>query len=143
VRLRPGRFGPNLNWQIIVPVVSGTLLAVGLGLAICFLTALIGGDGATAAFGIPAAVVIPLAALGVASARRLKSMPLRPRDGFFAVTMAWVTAAVVGAVPFLLHGTFDRTVEALFESMSGITTTGATLLDRIEDEPTRSCCGAA
>ena len=129
------RRGPNLNWQIIVPVVSGALLAVALGLAICFAVALAGGDGAAAAFGLPAAIVLPLAVVGVASGRRMRSMPLRARDGFFAVTMAWVAAAVVGALPFLLHGTYSQPVDAFFESMSGFTTTGATLLDRIEAQP--------
>ena len=127
--------GPSLNWQIIVPVVSGALLAVGLGMAACFVVAVAGGDGAALAFGVPAAIVTPLAALGVASVRRLRSMPLRARDGFFAVTMAWLTAAVAGAAPFLLHGTFDAPVDAFFESMSGFTTTGATLLATVEAEP--------
>ena len=125
---------PNLNWGIIVPVVSGALLAVGLGLAVCCGVGLTGGGGGVA-FGAPALVVIPLAVLGVASGRRIRAMPLRARDGFFAVTMAWVAAAAVGAVPFLLEGTYDRPVDALFESMSGFTTTGATLLDRVEAAP--------
>ncbi|HEV2062761.1 MAG TPA: TrkH family potassium uptake protein [Solirubrobacteraceae bacterium] len=130
-----GGIGPRLNWQIITPVVSGAVLAVGVGLAACFVVAVAGGDGATAAFGVPALVAIPLAAIGLVSPRRLRSMPLRARDGFFAVTLAWLVAAAVGAVPFLLHGTFDRPVDAFFESMSGFTTTGATLLAEIEAEP--------
>ena len=132
---RRAQFGPSLNWQVIVPVISGTLLAVGLGLATCFVVAVAGGDGGVMEFGVPALVVTPLAALGVASARRLRSMPLRARDGFFAVTMAWVAAAAVGAVPFVLLGTLEAPVDAFFESMSGFTTTGATLLDEIEREP--------
>ena len=126
---------PRLNWQIITPVVSGALLAVGLGMAICCAVAVAGGDGATAAFALPAGVILPLAVAGLASAGRLKSMPLRPRDGFFAVTAAWVVASAAGALPFLLHGTFEQPVDAFFESMSGFTTTGATLLEKIEREP--------
>jgi trk system potassium uptake protein TrkH len=132
---RLGRLGPNLNWQLIIPVISGVLLAVGVGLFACFVVAVAGGDGGVLAFGLPAAAAIPAGALGVLSARRLRSMPLRARDGFFAVTAAWVAAATVGAVPFLLEGTFDRAADAFFESMSGFTTTGATLLDEIEREP--------
>jgi len=134
MRLRR-RFGPSLNWQIIVPVVSGALLATGAGLLACFAVAVAGGDGGTLAVGLPAAIAIPLGALGVLSARRLRSMPLRPRDGFVAVTGAWVVCALVGAVPFLLEGTFHRLVDALFESMSGFTTTGSSLLADIEAEP--------
>ncbi len=132
---RRGRPGPNLNWRIIVPVVAGVLLAVGLGMAVCCAVAVVGGDGGVAAFGIPAAVALPLAAAGVASAGRLRSAPLRARDGFFAVTAAWVVAAATGSVPFLLAGTFAAPADAFFESMSGFTTTGATLLAEVEREP--------
>jgi trk system potassium uptake protein len=127
--------GPRLNWRIVVPVVSSALLAVGLGLAACFAAAVAFGEGAVLAFALPTAVVVPLALTGLRSAPRLRDAPLRPRDGFFAVTMAWTAAAAVGSLPFLLHGTFDRPVEAFFESMSGFTTTGATVLGVIEEEP--------
>ena len=133
--MRAVRFGPGLNWQIIVPVVSGALFAVGIGLLACFVVALVGGDGAAPAFGVTAAATTPLALVGIASGRRLRSMPLRARDGFFAVTMSWVAAAAVGAIPLLLHGTYDAPADAFFESMSGFTTTGATLLDEVEREP--------
>lgn len=135
MRRRLPQSGPNLNWQVIVPVIAGTCLAVGLGLVACAAVALAGGDGAARAFTIPAAAVIPLSLVGLLGARRLPSMPLRARDGFFAVTMAWVVAAAVGAVPFLVADTFERPLDAFFESMSGFTTTGATLLDRVDDEP--------
>lgn len=128
------KVGPGLNWALIVPVVSGVLLAVGVGLLACSVVALVGRGGEALAFAAPAAVVVPLAVLGVLSTRRLRSMPLRPRDGFAAVTLAWVAASAVGAVPFLLAGSLDRPVDAFFESMSGFTTTGATLLARMEGE---------
>jgi trk system potassium uptake protein TrkH len=130
------RIGPGLNWQLIIPVVSGGLLAVGIGMFACFLVAVIGGDGGTLAFGLPAAATIPLSAFGVLSARRLGGLAVvRARDGFFAVTMTWLAAALLGCVPFLIDGTYQRFGDALFESMSGFTTTGASLLARIEDTP--------
>jgi trk system potassium uptake protein TrkH len=130
-----GRFGPDLNWQLIVPVVCGALLAVGGGLLASFVVAVGSGEGGVLAFGVTAAVVIPLSAAGVLSGRRLRSVPLRARDGFFAVAAAWVMAAAVGAVPFLIAGTFDRPLDAFFESMSGFTTTGATLIDDVTGQP--------
>jgi trk system potassium uptake protein TrkH len=136
VRLRrPRGLGATVNWQLVVPVVGGTLGAVGLGMLLCALTALIAGDGAGGACAMPGAGSLLVGGLALASARRLRSIPFRARDGFLAVTLAWVAAAVAGGVPFLLHGTFERPVDAFFESMSGFTTTGATLLGRIEAEP--------
>ena len=127
--------GPGVNWRVVVPVVSGTLLAVGAGLLVCAVVAVVGGDGGTVAFAATAVVVIPVAGLGLASARFLRSVPLRPRDGFVAVTAAWLAAAIVGAIPFVVAGTFDRPLDAFFESMSGFTTTGATLVGTVETQP--------
>ena len=127
--------GPNLNWQLILPILAGTLLTVGLGMGVCFGVAVVGGEGGAFAFGVPAAAAVPLGVLGLIGARRLRSMPLRARDGVFAVTMAWVVAAAVGAVPFVLEGALERPLDAFFESMSGFTTTGGTLLDRVEAHP--------
>jgi Trk-type K+ transport system membrane component len=59
---------------------------------------------------------------------------VRILDVFVTVTMAWVVLAVVGAVPYLATGRLTAFDLALFESISGFTTTGATVLRR---SPTR------
>jgi len=129
------RWRPSLNWPIALPVIAGALLAVGVGELVCAVVALIAGDGGVLAFGLPAVVLIPVGVGGLLLSRSPSAMPLRPRDGFFAVTMAWVVAAAAGAAPFLIEGTFSSVVNAYFESMSGFTTTGATLLRTVEDQP--------
>jgi trk system potassium uptake protein len=135
VRLLPRRAGPRLNWALIVPVVAGVLLVLGLGMLMCVIVALLGQGGEALAFALPGLGAVAVGALGLLGARRLGAMPLRARDGFAAVTLAWLVAAVAGAVPFLLAGSLDRPLDAFFESMSGITTTGATLLGQLEPEP--------
>jgi len=135
VRLRGPSVLPAINWQLVTPVVSGAVLAVALGELVCFAVAAIDGGGGTLAFGLPAAVLIPLSVAGLTLARRLRSVPIRARDGFLAVTLAWLVAAVAGAAPFLIEGTFDRVGDAFFESMSGLTTTGATLIPVLEAQP--------
>ena len=134
-RQRAVQRGPDLNLRLILPVLSATVLALGLTMVICAVVAAAYGDGGLVAFAATAAVAVPVALAGFALARHLPERPLRTRDGFLAVTLAWVAAAALGAVPFLLHGTFDRPVDAFFESMSGFTTTGATMLEEIEAEP--------
>lgn len=56
------------------------------------------------------------------------------REGFLVVALTWVLAAVLGAIPYLLSGDpdLDRPVDALFESMSGFTTTGASVVTDVE-----------
>jgi trk system potassium uptake protein TrkH len=57
------------------------------------------------------------------------------REAFLLVSAAWVTASIVGALPYVLHKGPDFVVDALFESASGFTTTGATILLDVESEP--------
>lgn len=54
------------------------------------------------------------------------------RDGFGVVVFGWIAMTLFGALPFLLAGTCTRFVDAVFETMSGFTTTGATILVDIE-----------
>jgi len=60
---------------------------------------------------------------------------LIPRDGFLLVTLSWLVCALVGALPFTLSGAIPRYVDAFFETMSGFTTTGASILTDIEALP--------
>ncbi|MDZ7779526.1 MAG: TrkH family potassium uptake protein [Gemmatimonadota bacterium] len=54
------------------------------------------------------------------------------REGFAIVTLAWAATAIFGALPYLLTGTLGSPVAAVFEAMSGFTTTGATVFSEIE-----------
>ena len=59
------------------------------------------------------------------------------REGFLVVALTWLVAAAFGAIPYLLSGVgqIDRPLDAYFESMSGFTTTGATVLTDIDALP--------
>lgn len=60
---------------------------------------------------------------------------LQAREVFFAVALSWLSMSVFGALPYLLSGYFPSVVDALFESVSGFTTTGATLIGDLEALP--------
>lgn len=57
------------------------------------------------------------------------------REGCVIVALSWVLISVFGALPFYISGTVNNYVDALFETVSGFTTTGATILDNIEASP--------
>ena len=57
------------------------------------------------------------------------------REAFVLVTAAWVTASVVGSIPFIIYKGPGFVVDGLFESASGFTTTGASILTNVEAEP--------
>ncbi|MCK8823853.1 TrkH family potassium uptake protein [Fuchsiella alkaliacetigena] len=60
---------------------------------------------------------------------------IRHREGFAIVTLGWVLISIFGAIPFMLSGIFDNFVDAFFESVSGFTTTGATVIMSLESLP--------
>ncbi len=60
---------------------------------------------------------------------------LTNRDGFAIVTFSWITTAIVGALPFYLSGAIPNVTDAFFESMSGVTTTGASILGNVSTMP--------
>ena len=60
---------------------------------------------------------------------------LNYREGFAVVTLGWVTASFFGTLPFMLSGHFVSFADAFFETVSGFTTTGATILTNIEALP--------
>jgi len=67
---------------------------------------------------------------------RRQNFVLRTRDGFVVVVLFWTVLGLFGAIPFLLTDAKSISVsDAVFESISGLTTTGATILTQIQDLP--------
>ena len=60
---------------------------------------------------------------------------LSRRDAFVVVTAVWVIFSFFGMFPFLIHGSITSIVDAYFETMSGFTTTGASIIDDVESLP--------
>ena len=54
------------------------------------------------------------------------------KDGFVVVSLGWILMSMLGALPFVLSGDIPNYINALFETVSGFTTTGASILDDIE-----------
>jgi trk system potassium uptake protein len=75
-----------------------------------------------------------VAAAGLWAATR-NQKELSRRDGLGVVAFGWLLAGVAGAFPFVLSGTISSPVAALFETVSGMTTTGATVIRVLEEVP--------
>lgn len=75
-----------------------------------------------------AAIVLRLLGRGATNA-------LSRRDAYLLVTIVWIAFATFGSLPFLLGGYITNVSDAFFEAMSGLTTTGATIIDQVEGMP--------
>ena len=67
--------------------------------------------------------------------RKPKNRVFYLREGFVSTALSWIVLSCAGALPFLLSGSISRPVDALFETVSGFTTTGASILSEIEVLP--------
>ncbi|WP_070136950.1 TrkH family potassium uptake protein [Crocinitomix algicola] len=67
--------------------------------------------------------------------RKSKDAEIKKRDGYLIVTGGWISMAIFGTLPYLLSGSIPDISGAFFETMSGLSTTGATVLDNIEELP--------
>jgi trk system potassium uptake protein TrkH len=92
-------------------------------------------DGTVTLFLVSAAILLTLGLLIYFPVRNAHQ-ELRLRDGFLIVVGSWLTLVLVGALPFVLSTSPQMSyVDAVFESMSGLTTTGATIVTNIDALP--------
>jgi trk system potassium uptake protein TrkH len=91
------------------------------------------GDGTQPGFAIACAAALACG-LALWLPVRARRSELRLRDGFLVVVLSWVMLALFGAVPFVFNAALSYG-DAVFESLSGLTTTGATVLTGIDDLP--------
>jgi trk system potassium uptake protein TrkH len=68
-------------------------------------------------------------------ARANPTAEISKRDGYLIVTLGWIASAVFGTLPFIIHGSIPGFTDALFETMSGFTTTGSSILKDVEALP--------
>lgn len=126
------RFTPSRRYSSLPLHVAAVSTAVaGIGMLIGALVELF--DGGPDLWALLVCGV-PITAVGLAGWRvTVVPREVRVLDVFVTVTMAWVFLAAVGALPYLVTGRLGSFDQALFESISGFTTTGATVLQPVSD----------
>ena len=79
-----------------------------------------------------ASIILTAACGGALSSRKPERTALYAKDGFVTVALAWLAMSAFGALPFVLCGAIPHYVDAFFETVSGFTTTGASILTAVE-----------
>ena len=112
--------------------ICGVMLALEAGFMLLpVVTALIYGESAGWVF---AAVALAAGLAGLAAIRfsRPKTKTIYAKEGLLTVALCWVLISLVGALPFTLCGEIPSYIDAVFEMVSGFTTTGASILTNVE-----------
>ena len=123
-----------MNYRMIFSILGKVLCVEAAFMLPALVISLCCGERA-AVFGF-ALTVLLLAALGVPLALlRVKRKEIFARDGLVTVGLVWLTVSLLGALPFFFSRTIPSYIDALFETASGFTTTGATILTEIASLP--------
>ena len=123
-----------INWKMISKIM-GFLLFIEAGfLSLCTALSIFYKEPDMAAFILSTlltiAVGIPLSYAGKDAERKLSR-----KDGYVVVTFAWIIFSIFGMLPYYISGYIPNLTNAFFETMSGFSTTGASILDDIESLP--------
>ncbi|GAB3417222.1 TrkH family potassium uptake protein [Haloparvum alkalitolerans] len=125
----------KVEWRTSLAVTGTVLKLIAAAMAVPLIVALVYGDDLLV-FG--ASILITIG-IGMALERLDPEPDLGPREALLLVAIVWFAVAAVGTIPYLLAGfgtgsTLANPVNALFESMSGFTTTGATVMGEISTD---------
>lgn len=79
--------------------------------------------------------MLPAGVINKFSRIKLNDAKFKLRDSFFIVSSSWIIASAIGCIPYIVSGSLPNFVDAFFETASGFTTTGSTVIDNIEAMP--------
>lgn len=119
-----------MNKSIILHILGWISCFEAAFLILPVIVALIYGENSVFAFlitiGICLIIGIPLAL------RKPKNRTFFAKEGFISVALGWILLSLIGSLPFLISGQIPNPVDALFEIVSGFTTTGSSILNNVD-----------
>lgn len=115
--------------QILKTLAFGMLLPIGVGF-------IYGEHHVALSFGVP--FLITMAVALILTIKKPANNSIYSMEGFVSVAASWLAMSAIGALPFVISGEIPNYVNALFETVSGFTTTGSTILTDVESM-SRSC----
>lgn len=122
-----------MNYRIVFKVIGNVLRYELLLMLIPMLIAFYYGDGDAMAFLITIILMLPVEF--VLCRIKVDYDEIYPKEGFMTVGLAWIVISIVGAIPFVISGAIPSIIDAFFETVSGFTTTGASILTEIQSLP--------
>jgi len=122
-----------MNYSIIIYIIGWILKLEAAFMLLPCITALVYGE--KTGFVFLFTMILCLAAGIPLTLKKPKQKAFYTKEGFVTVALSWIVLSVMGAVPFVLSGVIPHPIDALFETVSGFTTTGASILSDVECLP--------
>ncbi len=120
-----------MNKRIIVYILGWVLVIEGAAMQIGTVTSLVYGENECLYFLIIGALSALVGVLAI-KIKKPKNMVLYQKSGYAATALSWVVLSLIGCLPFWISGEIPLFIDALYETVSGFTTTGATILSNVE-----------
>ncbi len=122
-----------MNFKMIVNILGWILIFEAMFFLVPLITAVVFGEKAFWYFLISA--VLCLVCGGLLIMKKPAQKTLYSREGYVIVSLSWIILSIFGALPFFISGVIPDFTDALFETVSGFTTTGASILGDVESLP--------
>ncbi|MBQ9370326.1 MAG: TrkH family potassium uptake protein [Clostridia bacterium] len=124
-----------MNWKSVAKVLGKVLIAEAVMLLLPLIVAAIYGETTYWGFLIPALALVALATPTFFIRTRDEETNIYAKEGFAIVAFAWLIMSLIGALPFVITKAIPHYLDAVFETISGFTTTGASILPAVEGLP--------
>ena len=124
----------KLNFKIIIYFFSILLLFNGSFMFLSSLLSFIYDDGVTQSLILSGTIVLSAGLILMLISKDF-SKEMNKREGYIVVTFGWIVMAISGTIPYILTGAIPNFTNAFFETISGYTTTGSSILENIESLP--------
>ncbi len=123
-----------MNLKIILRVLGFLLLVEGIAMLVTLLVSLIYNEHDVPAFLISAIINLGIGGILVLTTSKANK-DIGKREGFIIVSLVWIVFSFFGCLPFIISGSIPNFTDAFFETISGFTTTGSSILKDIEALP--------
>ncbi len=123
-----------MNIKSVIAIIGLIIIFIGTAMLIAIPFSLYYADGSTISIVISSLICLGIGASLYFSFKNT-SIELGIRDGFAIVTFSWLAMSIFGSLPFLISGYIPSITDAFFETVSGFTTTGASILKDVEALP--------
>lgn len=125
-----------MNYRMVIMILAKTLLIEALLMLMPFAVGLIYGENSTSFYlsfltPIVCAIIIGLPLSFI----KPKNKSIYAKEGFVIVALIWIMISLFGALPFVIGGIIPNYIDAFFETVSGFTTTGSSILSTVENIP--------
>lgn len=122
-----------MNSKMVLNIVGKIMMVLSVILVLPMIVALIYKEKLPLMCFIAVSAVSLIIGAAMSFVCKSKNDRIYAKEGFVIVTLAWLSVSVLGALPFVLSGEIPSFIDAFFETVSGFTTTGSSVVDNVEE----------